>query len=184
MTESELIQCCIKQDRSAQKLIYKTYAPVLLGMCMRYVVDRSEAEDILQEGFVKVFTHISSFTGVGSFEGWLKKIMINTAITYYHKNLKRRYHYDIEEMYDLQSEEVEFGDADYTHEELLKVIADLPDGYRMVFNLYAIEGYKHKEIAEMMGIDINTSKSQFSRARKLLQKKLEEINIGKHDKKR
>ena len=180
MSENEVIEKCRKQDRHAQKYLYKKYASLLLGMCMRYTSDKSEAEDILQESFLKIFLNVSDFQGTGSFEGWMKRIVINTAITFYHKNLKHRYHYDIDEMYNLQTQETEYGSFDFTQEQLLKVVNDLPAGYRMVFNLYAIEGYKHKEIAEMMGIDINTSKSQFSRARKQLQKKLEEIKSIKH----
>ncbi len=180
MSENEVIEKCRKQDRHAQKYLYKKYASLLLGMCMRYTSDKSEAEDILQESFLKIFLNVSDFQGTGSFEGWMKRIVINTAITFYHKNLKHRYHYDIDDMYNLQTQETEYGSFDFTQEQLLKVVNDLPAGYRMVFNLYAIEGYKHKEIAEMMGIDINTSKSQFSRARKQLQKKLEEIKSIKH----
>lgn len=183
MSEAEIIKRCIKKDRKAQRYLYKIYAPVLLGMCMRYVVNRAEAEDILQEAFVKIFFNVKNFSGTGSFEGWMKRIVINTAITHYHKNLKRRYHYDVSDMYDLKSDEAEFGHAEFTQEELLNVISTLPDGYRMVFNLYAIEGYKHKEIAKMLDVDINTSKSQFSRARKLLQKKLEALKKTKYDKK-
>jgi RNA polymerase sigma factor (sigma-70 family) len=175
LTEEEIILRCIKRDRKAQKLLYYKYAAIMLGICSRYVADRTEAEDILQDGFLKIFLNIEEFESRGSFEGWMKRIMINTAITYYHKNLKYNQQLDIDEINETHIEGNDYETAEYTIEELQKVITSLPAGYRMVFNLFAIEGYKHKDIADMLGIDINTSKSQFSRARRLIQKKLEEL---------
>lgn len=176
ISEDLLIEKCRKNDRAAQKLLYNRYAPIMLGICMRYVYERSEAEDILQEGFLKIFTKIGEFEGRGSFEGWMKRIFVNTAITHYHKNAKHnKYHYDINEVHVPKSEKPAYGESEYTREELLKIIHSLPEGYKIVFNLYALEGYKHKEIAEMLKIDINTSKSQYSRAKKLIRKKLEAI---------
>ncbi len=171
MSEEELIRKCIANDSKAQKILYEMYAPIMLGICVRYVYERSEAEDILQEGFVKVFTNIKNFGRRGSFEGWMKRIFVNTAITHYHKNLRHhKNHYVVDNVKD--KNETVYGSSEFTQDELLKVIHSLPDGYRMVFNLYAIEGYKHREIAKMLKIDVSTSKSQYSRARNLIRKKL------------
>lgn len=160
----------------AQKQLYDQYADLLLGICIRYSTDRAEAQDILQEGFLKILLNIKLYSGEGSFLNWMRKVMVNTAITLYHKNKKHRYHYDIDEV-----REVPPGkgspreDPDYTRDELFALLNSLPEGYRMVFNLYAVEGYKHKEIADLLDIDINTSKSQYSRARKYLRARLEVI---------
>ncbi len=173
LNEQEIIEKCRKGNREAQKLLYNTYAPIFLGICHRYVFEHSEAEDILQDGFLKILTKISDFKGKGSFEGWMKRIIINTAITHYHKNNKyHKNHYQIEEVREVKIKTTGVVDNEFSHNELLNIIKSLPTGYRMVFNLFAIEGYKHKEIAEIMGIDINTSKSQYSRARKFIRKKL------------
>ena len=174
---AQIIARCRKKDKKAQKKLYNTYAPLFLGMCMRYSRDRSEAEDILQEAFVKIFLNIESFDGKGSFEGWMKRIVVNTAITFYNQNQKHYHHQEIEQVSTYDDNEV-FG-TEYTQEELLYVINQLPDGYRMVFNLFAIEGYMHKEIAEMLSIDVNTSKSQFSRAKKLIREKLKLLSKEK-----
>ena len=175
MEEKILIQKCQAKNRKAQKYLYDKYSQILLGICIRYSNTFSEAEDILQEGFIKIFININKYSGKGSFEGWLKRIIVNTSITYYHRNLKHKYHHDITDIQEIRIENYQYGQAEFTQDELLDVIKQLPDGYRMVFNLYAIEGYKHKEIAEQLGIDINTSKSQYHRARKLIQTKLIEL---------
>jgi RNA polymerase sigma factor (sigma-70 family) len=176
ISEDLLIEKCRNNDRAAQKLLYDTYAPIMLGICLRYVYERSEAEDILQEGFLKIFTKIGEFEGRGSFEGWMKRVFVNTAITHYHKNSKHnKYHYDIDDVQIPKSEKPAYGESEFTREELFNIIHSLPEGYKLVFNLYALEGYKHKEIAEMLKIDINTSKSQYSRAKKLIRKKLETL---------
>lgn len=176
MSEDELIEKCIANDRSAQKMLYDMYAPIMLGICIRYVYERSEAEDILQEGFLKVFNNIKEFGRRGSFEGWMKRIFINTAITHYHKNTKHnKYHYVVENFNIKDKSSTMYGDSEFTKDELLEVIQSLPSGYKMVFNLFAVEGYKHKEIAKMLKIDINTSKSQYSRAKSIIRKKLSDI---------
>lgn len=179
LDEANIVARCKRNDKKAQKVLYDCYAPTLLAIAMRYVSDKAEAEDILQEGFLKIFTKIKQFSGSGSFEGWMKRIMVNTAIGNYRKNLKHYHHHDITDIRETDIEEYTIYDAEFTGEELFNVIRSLPEGYRMVFNLYAIEGYKHKEIAEMLTIDITTSKSQFSRARKLIQKKLFELSKEK-----
>jgi len=147
---------------------------------MRYTKNRFEAEDVLQEGLVKIFKNIDMYSMEKSFEGWIRRIMINTAITYYRRNKKHAYQEDITDVAYSKYDVDYMGDADFTKEELMNTINALPNGYRMVFNLYVIEGYKHKEIAEMLGVDINTSKSQLSRAKKYLQQellKLSEVKI-------
>lgn len=174
--EREIIDGCLKNNRRAQKTLYQAYSSKFLGICLRYAKDRQEAEDVLQEGFIKIFNRIGQYSGSGSFEGWMKRIIINTAITNYRQNLKR---YNQVDVANLTEDEIEIKaeDFEYTYEELLKVVQSLPTGYRMVFNMFAIEGYQHKEIAAMLEIDVATSKSQYSRARKLLQKKLVELKI-------
>jgi len=176
LNEEQLIKLCRRKDRNAQKLLFERYAGLLLGVCLRYATDYSEAEDILQEGFVKIFFKIGDYSGKGSFYNWMRKIMINTAITNYYKTRKHRFQYDIEEVDEMGIDRVNLKESDFTHEELLKVISELPEGYRVVFNLHAIEGFKHKEIAGILNIDINTSKSQYSRARKVIRRKLFELS--------
>lgn len=156
-------------------MLYKKYSRYLLGVCMRYSTDKAEAEDILQESFLKIYFNIKEYSGTGSFTGWLRKVAVNTAITHYHKNLKYRYHIDIEEYVTVETGVTSFEEDFFTSDELYKVLNELPSGYRMVFNLYAVEGYKHKEIADMLNIDTNTSKSQYSRAKAVIREKLEKL---------
>lgn len=172
----DLIEKCSEGNREAQYKLYKTYSPLLYGLALRYSYNQTSAEDILQDAFIKIFAGLKDFKFEGSFEGWLKRVVINTAITGYHKDLKHRHHADLTEYQEiLPDENAEFDSAEFTKEELLYVINSLPEGYKMVFNLYAVEGFKHREIAEMLGIDINTSKSQFMRARGVIIKKLNEL---------
>jgi RNA polymerase sigma factor (sigma-70 family) len=173
--DEEILRECIKNNRKAQRLLYEKYAPALLGICIRFTRNRDEAEDILQEGFIKIFFNISNFKGKCSLMSWMRRIVINTAITMYHRNLKHQHHYDVEDFRERNIGESDIGEIEFTRAELFNVIKELPAGYRMVFNLYAVEGYKHKEIAKKLEIDINTSKSQYSRAKKLIQFKLSEL---------
>jgi len=175
MRDQQIIELCAKHDRKAQQVLYDKYSRLLLGICLRYATDKAEAEDILQDSFLKIFFSIKDFTGSGSFIGWLRKVAVNTAITHYHKNLKYRYHVDIDEYVTIEAGVMSFEEDFFTSDELYKVLNELPTGYRMVFNLYAVEGYKHKEIAEMLGIDTNTSKSQYSRAKAVIRDKLEKL---------
>lgn len=168
----EIIAGCRKGNRRAQDKLYVKYSGMLYGVCMRYTRSGQEAEDTLQETFVKVFRHIGKYSMDKSFEGWIRRIAINTAITGYRKNLKHAYQEDITDPGFAKYDTDHTGDPDYTREELLLCIQALPDGYRTVFNMYVVEGYKHKEIAEILEIDINTSKSQLSRAKKYLQREL------------
>ena len=175
MSDRQIIELCAKYDRKAQQMLYDKYSRLLLGVCLRYATDKAEAEDILQDSFLKIFYNIKDFTGSGSFIGWLRKVAVNTAITHYHKNLKYRYHVDIEDYVSVEIGITSFEEDFFTSDELYKVLNELPTGYRMVFNLYAVEGYKHKEIAEILGIDTNTSKSQYSRAKAVIRDKLEKL---------
>jgi RNA polymerase sigma-70 factor (ECF subfamily) len=180
LSQEELILGCQKQNRKVQKELYDRYAPILLGICFRYAKDTSEAEDVLQEGFIKIFDKIKQYDNKGSFEGWMKRIIVNTAISNYRKNLKRYYSVEVDDPVSLSIPNA-LSEQEYTKDELLQVIKSLPDGYRMVFNLYAIEGYKHKEIADLLDIDETTSKSQYSRAKKQIQYKLMELSkIGEY----
>jgi RNA polymerase sigma-70 factor (ECF subfamily) len=173
-TENEIIDGCLKNDRKMQKALYDRYAPKLYALCLRYAYSKDEADDILQESFVKIFFQISQFSREHSFYGWLKSVAINTAITYYHHHKKHYYQDDIDEINETEIENNTI-EGEYSAEHLLQVIQELPTGFRTIFNLYAIEGYKHQEIAEMLNISESTSKSQLLRARKALQTKLEQL---------
>ena len=189
LTNEQIIKGCRKNRRKAQKALFDKFSATMRGVCIRYVNSSDEAEDILQEGFIKVFANIKQYGDKGAFEGWIKRIMINTALTYKRLNKKYDYHLEINDVNeakilpddDAANEDDNLNaktlicNADFSTEQIFEVIKQLPEGYKMVFNLYAIENYRHKEIAEMLKIDINTSKSQLARARRLLQKKLCEL---------
>ncbi|MGV3596359.1 MAG: RNA polymerase sigma factor [Bacteroidota bacterium] len=170
MTEEELIKGCIREDRTCQQKLYKTYAGKMLVVCLRYCRSRQEAEDILQDGFIRVFDNIKKFSFNGSFEGWVRRIMINCALRNYRKSSYQKEQIGIAEDYDIPEDTGVYDKL--SEKELMVMINDLPEGYRMVFNLYAIEGYSHKEIADTLGINEGTSRSQLNKARKQLQKKL------------
>jgi RNA polymerase sigma factor (sigma-70 family) len=176
--QKDILAGCIQGRSSAQRKLYDAYSRMLLGVCNRYAASIEEAEDIMQEGFVKIFLHIREFKGDGSLVAWMRRIMINTAITHYHKMRKHRYHDDLDDVRESSFEDSDWSEADFTREELYSIIHRMPDGYRMVFNLYAVEGYKHREIAEILEIDENTSKSQYSRARRWLQERLIKLKQG------
>jgi RNA polymerase sigma factor (sigma-70 family) len=175
LNDREIIEGCVRHDRKAQQMLYDKYSRFLLGVCMRYASDRAEAEDILQDTFIKIFFSIGDYSGTGSFAGWLRKVAVNTSITHYHKYLKHKYHVEIEQYVSVETGVSSFEDDLFTSDELFMVLNELPAGYRIVFNLYAVEGYKHKEIAEMLGIDTNTSKSQYSRAKASIRSKLNKL---------
>lgn len=178
-TEERMISGCRDGTRRAQSELYKRFAPKMFGVCLRYSRRREEAEDILQDGFLKVFSRIAQFGGKGSFEGWIRRIMVNTAINHYHASLKQQFILveNIEEMSvadDSNSADYQMvkGKSNIDATQLMNLIQELPDGYRMVLNLHVFEGYNHKEIGEMLSISDNTSKSQLSKARKYLKKLL------------
>jgi len=168
LTEAEIVQRCKLNDTLAQNELYRRYAGKMMGICMRYTRNREDAADVVQDGFVKVFVNLNSFKGEGSFEGWIKRIMINTALKHYRKNLKYKNESDIEAAYDIGFDNQII--SNMSAAELLSKVQVMPDGYRTIFNLYVIEGYQHNEIGEMLGINEGTSKSQLSRARNYLMK--------------
>ncbi len=161
---------CKAGKRKMQEALYKQTASKMLVVCMRYAKDRMEAEDVLQMGFIKVFQKINEYRGDGSFEGWMRRVMVNTAIESYRKNLRSLSVVPIEDAYEQAGTGFDFGRLGM--QDLLKVIQKLSDGYRMVFNMYIIEGYSHKEIAEKLGISEGASKSQLSRARAILREEI------------
>jgi len=171
--DTEIISACIKGNRLAQEQLYDKYASVLYGICLRYCKNRDEAQDVLQDGFIKIYSKMEKYRGDGSFEGWLKRIMIHTALDY----LKTKKNENIFSNFDGVIHDV-FGetttntldDDAFSEEQLLAFIQQLPEGYRIVFNLYAIEDYSHKEIAAMLNISESTSKTQLFKARNLLQR--------------
>jgi len=165
------IEMYLHNDNKSKELIYRHFAPKMYGICLRFAGNEMEADDILQEGFIKVLTKIKDFRNEGSFEGWIRRTIINTAINYYRKNLKYSKFQDIADgEINIATDESVFDNL--SKEELVKIIQDLPNGYRTVFNLNVIEGYTHKEIGQMLNISDNTSKSQLTRARSILQKKV------------
>lgn len=166
LAENELIQRCLNNEVLAQNELYRRFAGKLMGVCMRYAKNRDDAKDILQDGFVRVYLNLKSFKGNGSFEGWIKRILVNTAIKHYHKNLKFTNNVEIEAAYDVGFAETAI--SKLSVDELMSHVQTLPDGYRTIFNLYVIEGYQHNEIGELLGISEGTSKSQLARARHFL----------------
>jgi RNA polymerase sigma factor (sigma-70 family) len=180
-TIDSLLEGCRRGDRKAQESLYKTLASRMMGVCLRYAKDTFEAEDVLQMGFVKVFQKVSDFRGEGSFEGWIRRIMVNTAIESYRKNLRNLNIVDIDEVYDQPQNTFDMSGLEL--KDLLKLVQQLPNGYRLVFNMYVIEGYSHKEIAKQLGITEGASKSQLSRARAILKEKIikmEGLNYASH----
>ena len=172
-SEQKLIDLCIEGDRIAQKVIYDRLAPCMFPVCIRYVGDRQTAEDILQEGFITLFSKIGSYRGNGSFEGWARKIFVNTALMYLRKKDALKMSDELENARNL-STDLSSQIEDIGYKELMKLITGLPPGFRTVFNMYVVEGYSHKEIAEMLNISETTSRTQLSRARVWLQSKIKE----------
>ena len=168
----QLIEGCKQRKPAAQRALYARFSGQLFATAIRHTNGRQDAEDVLQDSFVKIFKHIQSYRKDFSFEGWMRRIVVNTAITHYRKNLKHSHHQDIDEIYATPRDLENAHDPEFTADELELAIAQLPLGYRTVFCMYVIEGYKHQEIADQLGIDVNTSKSQLSRARKYLQRVL------------
>lgn len=172
--EKELVEACIRNDRRSQKELYDRYSRIMMGVCLRYVGDAEAAQDVMQEAFIKVFASLPTFTGTGSLEGWIRRIVVNTALEMLRKGDVMRDTVGIEDagMAEYEGEGVV---EKLSADDLLAVIASLPPGFRTVFNMYAIEGYSHKEIADALGISEGTSRSQYNRARSLIQKKLKEL---------
>lgn len=172
--EDHFIEGCKKRDRKSFEMLYNKYAPSLLGVCYRYSKSMAEAEDVLHEGFIKVFNNIDSFKGKGSFEGWLKRIMVNTSINNYKASIKHYFHEEIDEKI-IGTNEIEEPfqlTEGISQEKLLSLIKELPKGYQLVFNMYVLDGLTHNEIAEELNISVNTSKTQLFKARRTLRDKL------------
>lgn len=174
-SESELVRACLANDAASQEQLYKRYARRMYVVCLRYARNDLEAQDLLQEGFIRVFDKLNTFRLQGSLEGWIRRIMVTTAINLYRRKSYQLERSGLEHLPDspVASEALE----QLGEKELLALVADLPDGYRLVFNLYAIEGYDHSEIAEQLGIGESTSRSQLAKARKMLQLKINELTL-------
>jgi RNA polymerase sigma factor (sigma-70 family) len=172
MDDLTLVTECAKGNSKAQRALFDKFAPKMLAVCQRYLRNSQEAEDVLQDSFVKVFQKIVDFKMDGSLEGWIRRIMVNTALDTIRKNKKLLDDVQIDDVqYKVSFTDHQFDGMDLA--QLMKMIEDMPDGYRVVFNMFAIEGYSHKEIAETLGVTENTSKSQYSRARAFLRTQLE-----------
>ena len=178
ISESDLIRGCLEEDRRMQEELYRRFSPRMFGVCLRYAGNAAEAEDILQEGFIKVYKKLGSYRREGSFEGWIRRIFVNTAIEHFRR---KTYQQPITEQHE-NTVEGKFLSVldDLAEKDIMKLIQELSPGYRTVFNLYVVEGYTHKEIGDLLNISEGTSKSQLSRAKVVLQdlvkKFLEERN--------
>lgn len=176
LSDELLAEGCSRHDRKCQELLYKKYSSKMMGVCMGYTKDHDTAKDLLQESFIKVFNKIKDYNNEGSLEGWIRRIVVNTAIDYYRKASKLY----VANIDNRKTEPIDNLILDqFNNEDLLKLIRKLPEGYRIVFNLNVVEGYTHEEIAEKLGITESTSRSQLSRARKLLQDWILEMSDAK-----
>lgn len=195
----QIINQCKRHNILAQRLLYEKYASRMIGICLRYVADIDTAKDIVQEGFIKVFSKINMYNGNGSFDGWIKKIFINTTVSYIRKNFKNQRLLNIDEIEDkdlftgsssevagviseTEEKQNEFGvilSAGFSENDLLTVLNKLPIIYKLVFNLYFIEKLKHEEIAAILDIDISTSRTRLSRARIIVKKELYKMSLEK-----
>lgn len=170
ISEHQLAEGCRSKDRKIQRQVYEHFSPLMLTVCRRYINDVSQAEEVMLGGFMKVFNKADQYEGNGSFEGWIRRIMVNEALSWLRKHKMLSLEVSLEHAENTYEQEI--ADHLVTNKDLMDMIAQLPDGYRAVFNLYAIEGYSHKDIAERLGIAESTSKSQLSRARQMLQRNL------------
>jgi RNA polymerase sigma factor (sigma-70 family) len=175
LTEEQLIAGCIKENAFCQREVFNRYAGRLLGVCQRYARNAADAEDILQDAFIKIFNKMDQFRFQGSFEGWMRRVVVNTALKKYSVS---RYTKEVPGHEIKERDEVIYEPAAYSHiteKELLELVHNLPEGYRIIFNLYVVEGYQHDEIAGMLGIQPGTSRSQLVKARNMLQKQLTQL---------
>ena len=170
----KLIESCREGDRAAQKVLYERLAPRMFPVCIRYIGDREAAEDVLQDGFVTLFTRLDSYKGEGSFEGWARKIFVTTALMELRRKDALKMSDELDVVRRMKSETVSQLQS-IGYKDLMNLITQLPPGFRTVFNLYAVEGFTHKDIGEMLGISETTSRTQLSRARAWLQNKIKEI---------
>jgi RNA polymerase sigma factor (sigma-70 family) len=177
----EQFELCKQNDARAQKDLYYLFKSKIMGLCRRYTKNREEAEDVYQETFIRVFQNIYQLNEAATVEPWIKRIAVNTAVNYYHKN-KRHHHYEDYLDHDGQSDEHELLLSQLTDQSLIEVINSLPDGYRIVFNLNVVEGYSHAEIGELLKISEVTSRSQLNRAKQALKNKLKTLGVLKYEK--
>ncbi len=180
LSEQELLTACLNSNRKAQKELYNRYSYELMGVCLRYVKRRQEAEDVLQEGFINIFESLHQYKGTNQLRAWMRKVMINTSLQYLRKQKKNPFFVSIDK---LESEppipdESEKWQPQYTYQEMLTEIRNLPLGYRLVFNMFVIDRMPHKAIAKKLGISEGTSKSQLFKAKVLLKKRLSQSNIN------
>ena len=171
--QPELIKRAQTGNREAQRLIYEVHSPKMLSVCRYYISDVHQAEEVMLNGFFKVFTNLKSYRNEGSFEGWIRRIMVRESISFHRS--KKKIEFSIEEV-KVKEQDYNQANSNFGIADLQKLIDGLPEGYRMVFVMYAIEGYKHSEIAEMLNITEGTSKSQLFKARKMLQEQVKELN--------
>lgn len=172
MDETQLLEGCLRNDRRAQHALYQQYAAPMMGLCYRYTRQSTDAEEVLQEGFVKVFRNIEQYKGQGALAGWIKQVMVRTAIDFLRKN--KAYKLQLQLAEDLPETPVEANTLVWQNAEaLVEAIRQLPAGYQTVFNLVGIEGYAHEEVSQLLGISVQTSRSQYHRARNLLKMKLQ-----------
>lgn len=175
-SETDLIQGCINGNRQMQEFLYKKFSPKMYGVCLRYAGNTEDANDILQEGFIKIFNNIGKFRSEGSFEGWIRRIFVNTSIEHFRKKVKL---YNVTEVQENTIEDKELDALDLLDaKDIISIVNELSPGYKAVFNMHIIEGYSHKEIADILGITEGTSKSQLARAKGVL-KKMVEIRLNK-----
>jgi RNA polymerase sigma factor (sigma-70 family) len=173
MHENDLIEGCIAGNRKMHALLYDRFAPKMYGVCLRYASSADDAQDLLQEGFIKVYRNLEKFRKEGSFEGWIRRVFVNTSIEHYRKKVNLN---SIGENEERTIEDGNWNVLDQLAErDIIALVQNLSPGYRSVFNMYVIEGFSHKEIADMMGISEGTSKSQLARAKSILQKKVEDF---------
>ena len=175
--EPRLIKRAIKNNREAQHMLYELHAPKMLSICRYYIKDVQHAEEAMLNGFFKVFSNLKNFKGEGSFEGWIRRIMVRESISFLRKQKKVEFAVEEVEIHNDHTNNIQ---TEIEVDQIQQLIDALPEGYRMVFVMYAIEGYKHQEIAEMLNISLGTSKSQLFKARKMLQQKINDLNTSSY----
>ena len=172
MDDNTLVKECLNENSKAQKALFDKFAPKMLSVCLRYMKNTEQAEDALQDGFIKVFRYLKSYENTGALEGWIRRIIVNTCLDELKKNKKLLLNVSVEEVeYKLESND--FVQEQMMADDLLKLIQSMPEGYRVIFNMFAIEGYAHQEIATKLGISESTSKSQYLRARAYLKNRID-----------
>jgi RNA polymerase sigma-70 factor (ECF subfamily) len=172
VSETDLIRGCINKDRKMQEMLYHRFSSKMYAVCLRYCKDSEDAQDLLQDGFIKIFKNLEKFRGEGSFEGWIRRIFVNTSIEHFRKSVKN---YTVTDAQEIVIEDPSWNALEHLAEkDIIKMIQELSPGYRQVFNMYVIESYSHKNIGDILGINEGTSKSQLARAKGILKKMVEE----------